>query len=196
MLYFIRSSLSRVWLSGEVFSPPQSPDLSLAPNSLRRTCRVQTLWSMSDWTAGEAMGTLTRLHATAALAPQVWGLQEEASWGAAESQRPADRAPLCGAPRLALAPCWWSGQCQRAQGGVQDKRAQRPRGSAARASSCAQWDRNTHTERRSSGSGGREMEGSGGSKSEGAGDGPLQPPAGPSSGNTHSLMSLIVCWAP
>lgn len=41
--------------------------------------------------------------------------------------------------------------------------------------------------------GGREMEGSGGSKSEGAGDGPLQPPAGPSSGNTQSLMSLIVC---
>lgn len=51
----------------------------------------------------------------------------------------------------------------------------------------------THTEKRSSDSGGREMEGSGGSKSEGAGDGPLQPPAGPSSGNTQSLMSLIVC---
>ena len=75
MLYFIRSSLRRVWLSGEAFSPPQSPDLSLASNPLQRTCRVQTLWSMSDWTAGEAMGTLTRLHATAALAPQVWGLR-------------------------------------------------------------------------------------------------------------------------
>lgn len=51
----------------------------------------------------------------------------------------------------------------------------------------------THTEKRSSDSGGSEMEGSGGSKSEGAGDGPLQPPAGPSSGNTQTLMSLIVC---
>lgn len=32
---------------------------------------------MSDWTAGEAMGTLTRLHATAAPAPQVGGLEED-----------------------------------------------------------------------------------------------------------------------
>lgn len=35
--------------------------------------------------------------------------------------------------------------------------------------------------------------GGGGSKREGAGEGPLPPPAGPSSGNTQSLMSLIVC---
>lgn len=34
---------------------------------------------MSDWTAGEAMGTLNRHHATAAPAPapQVGGLEEE-----------------------------------------------------------------------------------------------------------------------
>lgn len=32
---------------------------------------------MSDWTAGKAMGTLTRLHATAALTPSGWGGLEE-----------------------------------------------------------------------------------------------------------------------
>lgn len=60
-------------------SPLQSADLLLAPDSPLRTCRVQTLWSMSDWTAGEAMGTLNRHHATAAPAPapEVGGLEEE-----------------------------------------------------------------------------------------------------------------------
>ncbi|KAA8588121.1 hypothetical protein FQN60_001315 [Etheostoma spectabile] len=133
---------------------PQSPDPLLAPDTPLRTCRAQTAWSMSDWTAGEAMGTLTRPGATPSLTPQVGGSEKEkpVSEGAEQRSGQASTTPLAGQLEELV---------------------------------CTMRQKHTHTDKRSSNSEGRKTEGSGGSKSEGAGDGPLQPPAGPSSGNTQ-----------
>ncbi|KAI9530210.1 hypothetical protein NQZ68_004227 [Dissostichus eleginoides] len=148
--------------------PPQSPDLSLAPDSPLRTCRAQAPWRVSEWTAGEAMGTLTRPGATASLAPQV-----------GEGHCVGGSGPL-----LVIGPVSEGAERRSGQGST-TRLAGQPE-ERARVHNETETHLQTQTNAPATLEGGEG--GSGGSKSEGAGDGPLQPPAGPSSGNTQSLM--------
>lgn len=113
---------------------------------------------------------------------------DERPRGAAESQTPADRVPLCWCSTAGCGTLMMIGPVlgHRVTFGTTEHKTL-----AGQLEECGRWHNETENAPVTVDRGG--LEGSGGSKSEGAGDGPLQPPAGPSSGNTQSLMSLIVC---